>query len=214
MLLPRVEAAVAEANEAIAAVSLSARRHAARLENQILTKAAHSTANLEPTPDLGIAVAVIEAVNDLPSLYAAPLQGLAQLHAVVGITESPDDRGRPRKDFTQHPRLNDLVAVATSPSSAVVVGAVLHGEILTMAPFQTGNGLVARAMYRSILVQRGVDPLICVEIGLEDFGFAAIATGLDQYQRGTSDGVSTWIELNARAVTFGAKALAEAINSK
>lgn len=214
MLLPRIEAAIAEANDAIAAVSLGARRHAARVGNQILTKAAHSTANLDPNPDLGIAAAVIESSEQLPRLDVAPLQALAKLHAVVGVSEPAEERGRPRPDFTQHDRLNDLASVAASQSPAVLVGAILHAEILAMAPFQTSNGLVARALFRSVMVQRGIDPLICVEIGLGDFGFQAIATGLEAYQRGTSDGVSTWVELNARAVTFGAKALAEAINSK
>lgn len=214
MLLPRVITALEESDQAITAVSLGAKRHAARVGDQILTAAAHASANLDEDPDLGLAAAAIESVDSLPKLSVAPLQAIAQLHAVVAIAEDPDSRGRPRSEFAEGDRLTALSDVALSSSPAVLVGAILHGELLAMAPFATRNGLVARGTYRAILTQRGVDPLISVEIGLGDFGGKVIASALDSYKTGTAEGVSAWVELNARAITFAAKALSEAINSK
>jgi hypothetical protein len=39
-----------------------------------------------------------------------------------------------------------------------LVAAVVHGELLSVAPFASHNGLVARAAGRLVLVARGVDP--------------------------------------------------------
>lgn len=214
MLLPRVVEALEEADQAIAVVSLGAKRHAARVSDQILTQAAKASADLDDEPDLGLAAALIESIEALPKLSVAPLQALAQLHAVVGIAEDPENRGRPRPDFQENERLNALVDVALSSSPAVLVAAILHGEILAMAPFQTRNGLVARGLFRATLTQRGIDPLISPEIGLGDFGSKVIGNALELYKSGSADGVSTWIELNARAVTFASKALSEVINPK
>jgi Fic family protein len=41
---------------------------------------------------------------------------------------------------------------------ALAVAAIAHAEILANEPFDTANGLVARALERLVLVVRGIDP--------------------------------------------------------
>ena len=46
-----------------------------------------------------------------------------------------------------------------SPAApALVVAAVVHGELLTLRPFAAANGVVARAVARLLLTARGLDP--------------------------------------------------------
>ena len=212
MLVPRISAALAEADSVIAGVSLSAKRHGARVADEILSQSAHATSSLEKGPDLGLAVAVIDAVATLPSIAISPMQAIAALHAVVGLSEPVENRGRPRADFVENDRLMALADVARSTQPALLVGAILHGELLSMSPFGTHNGLIARAVLRGVLTQRGIEPLISTEIGLGDLGINALALALSEYQKGTADGVATWVEFNVKAVEFGAKALMDVIN--
>ena len=57
-------------------------------------------------------------------------------------------------------RLAALTGVLTAPSQApaLVVAAVAHGELLATTPFGWGDGLIARALFRLLLVARGLDP--------------------------------------------------------
>ncbi len=49
-----------------------------------------------------------------------------------------------------------------------MLAAVVQGELLALRPFTTGNGLVARAMFRALVVGRGLDPtgVAVPEVGL------------------------------------------------
>lgn len=71
-------------------------------------------------------------------------------------------------------RLDGLARLLIAPSdaSAVVVAALVHGEILALQPFVWGNGLVARAAQRIVLITRGLDPKSAVvpEVGHLDLG--------------------------------------------
>lgn len=91
----------------------------------------------------------------------APLQVLARLHVLAAAGLSDDALlGRPTPDPMVGGRLAalaDLIASRTG-GSAVVLAAVVHGELLTLRPFPTANGPVARAAGRLVLVARGLDP--------------------------------------------------------
>lgn len=91
----------------------------------------------------------------------APLQAIARLHVLAarGIA-SDDELGRPRVDEVVAGRLSalaDLIA-GRKTSSALLLAAVVHGELLALDAFTTGNDLVARATGRLVLVARGLDP--------------------------------------------------------
>ena len=79
----------------------------------------------------------------------APLQALARLHVLAAADQVDEDRlGRPRAEPEIGPRLELLADVVTRPTkaSAPVVAAVAHGELLTLKPFGSADGVVARGV--------------------------------------------------------------------
>jgi len=76
----------------------------------------------------------------------APLQALARLHMLAAADRVDESRlGRPRADADVGPRLELLTEIVTgsTKASAPVIAAVVHGELLTLAPFGTADGVVA-----------------------------------------------------------------------
>jgi hypothetical protein len=141
----------------------------------------------------------------------APRQALARLHTVAAadLLEA-DALGRPVGDTRRLDTLVDVVGVTSAP--AVVVAAVVHGELLALNMFAPVSGIVARVAERLTLVERGLDPksLVVLEVGhreLRDEYYAAL--------RAYADGdVARWLRHCADAVVVGAReatAICEAI---
>jgi hypothetical protein len=84
-------------------------------------------------------------------------------------------------------RLSALTGVLAAPSKApaLVVAAVAHAELLATAPFGWGDGLVARAVFRLLLVDRGLDPnsLAAPEVGFVEFGRRRVPRGARRVRR-------------------------------
>jgi Fic/DOC family protein len=154
----------------------------------------------------------------------SPLRVLARLHLVAAVSQG-EDVGRPRQDgeavdepLVELPlpgaaevagRLEGLseLVVAGSSAPALVLAAVVHGELLALRPFTSGNGLVARAAERIVLVGSGLDPKsVCpAEVGHAELGRAAYLAALDGYVSGTPEGMAAWIAHCGRAVELGAR---------
>ena len=138
----------------------------------------------------------------------APLQALARLHTLAAADfVAPDALGRPRPDPGVAGRLSGMAEMVTSTSaSGVVVAGVVQGELLDVAPFGWGDGLIARAASRLVLVATGVDPdaLTVPEEGLLELGQARYASALTAYQTGTPEGMATWLIHVAASVQQGA----------
>jgi Fic family protein len=170
-----------------------------------------------------------------PILATAPAQALARLHLAASGGSSPstpptgpgggsDEVGRPRPtgrsprdlvDLGPAPsgaelaqRLEALMRLVRQPTSApvLVLAAVVHGELLFLRPFTSDNGLVARAMFRALIVQRGLDPtgVSVPEVGLLVGGPAAYVGAASAYSSGTARGVALWIQHCATAAVTGA----------
>jgi Fic/DOC family protein len=150
----------------------------------------------------------------------SPLQVLARLHVVAAADVVPSEAlGRPRRDGELPgdlpsadevaARLDGLARLLTAPSTApaLVVAAVTHAEILAIQPFGWGNGLIARAAQRMVLVTRGLDPkgAAVPEVGHLELGREAYDEALRAYTTGTADGVARWIVHCSRATTLGAR---------
>jgi len=137
----------------------------------------------------------------------APLQVLARLHVLAAAGRATSDElGRPRPAAAA--RLASLASLLSSTEvPAVVVSAVVHGEILATQAFPTGGGVVARAAARLVLVTRGLDPaaLSVPEVGHVDLGRTAYETAQAGYAAGGEDGVSRWVVHCAEAVVLGAR---------
>lgn len=189
----------------------------------------------EDSPMGRVAAGVWRGYRELPGLVdvwrAAPLQALARLHAVVAAdTEPAEALGRPRRGAPQDPlRLGDALApeaVAArlsllgrlvgsgTAAPAVVEAAVVHGEILTLRPFTSGSGPVARMAARLVLAARGLDPdqLTVPEVGLLKLGRPAYVDALRAYGSGSPAGVGQWIEFFGTSVALGAAAAAEILS--
>ena len=139
----------------------------------------------------------------------APLQALARLHslAAADLVTDRDSLGRPSPAAA--PRLGALAAAlgTATEAPALVVAAVVHGELAAAGAFPVAGGLVARGAFRLTLVARGLDPkaLSVPEVGFVELGRDAYDAGLRAYATGGADGIAAWIDHCAEAVVLGAR---------
>jgi len=224
--LPGVPAAVAAARDAVADVH----RHPANRRGWPATaaeasvRAARASAALAggavdipedgavTDPVLAGALRVAEAVGPLLGTWQrAPLQALARLHLLAaadlpGLSDA--ELGRPRATPGVTGRLDLLATLVTGGSAAPapVLAAVVHGELLTLAPFGTADDVVARAASRLTLIATGLDPkgLIVPEVAYlrRRDRYAEASTA---FATGTPDGVASWLVFCCEAVTIGAR---------
>jgi len=161
-------------------------------------------------------------------------QLVARIHAAAAAgLVGPDDLGRLRgtrapRDLTglgAAPTGAELAArlellgrvVATSEAPALVVAAVVHGELLALRPFVAGNGVVARATARLLVTARGLDVTGSVIAegawARTPNAYLGAAAG---FATGTPSGVGAWVVACADAVVDGAgaaRAVAEAVRA-
>lgn len=145
-----------------------------------------------PDPDLGRVRAAGQPAGDLGGLGAAP-DGAEVAERLALLTRT--------------------VAATTVP--ALLVAAVVHGEVLALRPFTAGNGVVARVVGRMLLSGRGLDPTGAV---VPEVRWAAqvqpYVAGAARFATGTPDGVAAWVAAYADAVVAGAaegRAVADAV---
>jgi hypothetical protein len=137
----------------------------------------------------------------------APGQVLARLHVLAAADLADrEELGRPAPHAG--PRLSGLFALITGTTTApaVLVAALVHGEIAAMAPFGTADGVVARAAGRLTDITRGLDPkaVSVPEVGFAELGREAYAAALAGYASGDPDGVAGWLVHCCRATEHGA----------
>jgi hypothetical protein len=179
-----------------------------------------------PDPVLAGALRVSEALEggatSLVGVWQrAPLQAIARLHALAAADLADDDRlGRPRGDAEVGRRLALLADIVTGGTQvpAPVLAAVVHGELLTLEPFGTADGVVARAVSRLVTIASGLDPH---GLGVPEVywmrhsgNYRAAARG---FSSGTPDGLAAWLVLSARALHAGARealSIAQSVSSQ
>lgn len=186
----------------------------------------------QPDPVLAGALRVSQALEggatSLVGVWQrAPLQAIARLHALAAADLADDDRlGRPRADADVGRRLEllaDIVTGGTGPTRepgsvpAPVLAAVVHGELLTLAPFGSADGVVARGVSRLVTIASGLDPhgLGVPEVyWMRQSGdYRSAARG---FSSGTPDGLTAWLLLSCRALHAGARealSIAQAVSS-
>ena len=179
---------------------------------------------------VGAALRLTAEAGQLPGVWRqSPVQALARLHLVAagGAADGPTV-GRPR--LAGEPVAEPLVGIAEIPlpdpaevaarldglagllragssAPALVVGAVVHGELLCLRPFGSFNGPVARAAERIVLIGSGLDPKsICpAEVGYAELGRAGYLKALEGYASGTPEGMAGWIGHCGRALELGVR---------
>jgi len=232
---PGIPSALAAARDSVDALlrDRGLRRTTAALTAESLLKGAAASSLLQaddPTADAGSYAAAVERLRAgrvgpttaaaarlnvsllglVPVVKRSPLQALARMHAVAAPADVPDEsRGRPRRQAGVAQRLQQLSARLLAPTQApaVAVAALAHAELVTIAPFEGANGLVARALERLILVARGVDP---TSMTVPEAGHLALAdsyrSALSAYAVGDAAGRHTWLSHAAAALPAGVAA--------
>lgn len=164
-------------------------------------------------PVLAGALRVAESVGLLLGTWErAPLQALARLHVLAAADlvgpDGHDLLGRPRADHAVSARLEllaHLVAGGTD-APAPVLAAVVHGELLTLAPFGVADGVVARAAARLTLIATGLDAkgLVVPEVAYlrQAQRYRAAAAGFGTGERAA---VGEWLVFCCAAITAGAR---------
>ncbi len=165
-------------------------------------------------PVLAGALRVAEALEGgegaLVSVWRrAPLQAIARLHALAAADlVDGGGLGRPRGDVDVGRRLELLADIATCSTvvPATVLAAVMHGELLTVKPFGTGDGVVARGVSRLVTMASGLDPH---GLGVPEVhwmrrsgDYLAAARG---FASGTAEGLTTWLVLSSEGLHAGAR---------
>lgn len=158
------------------------------------------------------------ATNLVSTWQRAPLQALARLHALAAADLVDEaELGRPRQSPEVTARLDLVTRLATGGSTAPapVLAAVAHGEIVSLAPFGSADGVVARAVSRLVTVASGLDPH---GLGVPEVywlrraeEYRAAAAG---FATGQADAVAAWLLLCLRALEDGARealSIAEAV---
>jgi hypothetical protein len=235
LALPGVEDAVRAAREAVDAVHRHPinRRGWPATAAEASVRAARASAALDggafQIPDTGSvtepvlagALRIAESIGPLlPVWQRAPLQALARLHVLAAADlTGDDDLGRPRTARGVSGRLDllaRLIAGGTSVPGPVLV-AVVHGELLTLAPFTTANGVVARAAARITSIGTGLDPkgLTIPEVFFFRRGERYQQT-VAAFGSGDRDGVAAWLLLCCEAIEAGAReatSIADAVSA-
>ncbi|HZZ50824.1 MAG TPA: oxidoreductase [Pseudonocardia sp.] len=240
LLLPGVSEAVEKARDAIVAAHNHPfnRRGWPTTSAEASVRAARASAVLQggnaEVPEDGLvndpvlagALRVSEQLGRLLTVWQrAPLQALARLHvlAATDLVDDPDRDsvlGRPRGGPEVSARLELLAqlvgehSATRSTVAAPVLVAVVHGELLALAPFAHANGIVARAAARLTAVSTGLDPkaLAVPEVGhLRRSGeYRDAAAG---FGGGEPDGLARWLVHCCAAWEVGGKEAVGIANS-
>ncbi|MBL7493021.1 hypothetical protein I6A60_31215 [Frankia sp. AgB1.9] len=194
--------------------------------------------------ELAVTLGAVRLYAELGSLTGAweraPRQALARMHTLLGRGIVADaELGRPRAGAAAadplglgtppgsaevSARLDGLVGllVEKTTAPAIVVSAIVHGELLALRPFGSLDGMIGRAAARLVLIGRGLDPKAVtaadvghLEAGVGDDSVADYRTAAAGYVHGGADGLRAWLLHCARATELGAReslAVCEAIS--
>lgn len=144
----------------------------------------------------------------VPVWRRSPPQVLAQLHVLAATGEvDAESLGRPqlapdavdRFRFLTEVLVGDRASGLAQPSHpdvelAVVRAAVVHAELLTLAPFGTDSGLLARVAARLTLAATGFDPALRLVMEEQHQARNPEYVGsANAYATGRRDGVRAWL---------------------
>ncbi len=208
--LEGVPSALAAARDSIDALlrDRGLRRTGPDLTGESLLRGARASAALEGEgyEETGPVRLSTQLLGLLPVWRRSPLQALARMHTVAARGYVDDaDLGRPVQGAD---RLADLAArvTATTAAPALAVAAVVHAEVAATQAFVGGNGVVARAAERLVMVDRGVDP---ASVTVPEAGHLASRPAytaiLDRYREGEQRAVRQWLLHCADAYARGAE---------
>lgn len=161
------------------------------------------------TPAIAVATALgVDAIETTVATWRrAPLQVLARLHVLAaGADADPASVGRPRSAAVAR-RLDLLAQLLTGATAAPapIVTAIAHAELLSLQPFGSHDGVVARGAARLTAIASGLDPH---GLGVPEIEWMRrpgdYRAALARYAEGGPDAVLAWVEMCCRAMETGA----------
>lgn len=162
-------------------------------------------------PVLAGSLRVAEATESLlPTWRRAPLQVLARMHvlAAADLTDDADALGRPRSADGVAQRLELLAQLVTGATTVPgpVLTAVVHGELLTLRPFGSADGVLARAAARLSMIATGLDPKALTVPEVACFRRQRrYEEAVQAFASGEPDGVRQWLLFCCEAFEAGAR---------
>ena len=179
----------------------------AGLEDSASDLEAVRAGNLDAAAAAAVRVST-ELLSLVPVVEHTPMQALARLHALAGKGEDADDAlGRPVGPEAAERLATLSETMLTTAVPALILAAIVHAEIVTVAPFASHNGIVARAAERLVIAARGVDPKSLV---VTESGHALLRkeyeSNLRGYRDGGRGGLHSWLLYAAEAYTKAAEA--------
>lgn len=178
--------------------ALGAVRAVAAVERLMPDLGARGSATLPPLPQLLARLHAAASAGWLDDAAVGRVRGAAAPQDLTGLGPAPaGDEVAARLELLGR-------TVATTRAPALVVAAVVHGELLTLRPFAAGNGVVARAVARLLVTTRGLDPTgsVVAEGGWASTPQAYLGAAAG-FATGTPDGVAGWLRGSAAAVVDG-----------
>lgn len=163
----------------------------------------------------GVITATAASEEVRSTVLEAPAQALVRLHvAAVGDRVDASAVGRPRAagegceelvdvgppagahELPERLRMLGEILLGHGDLPGVLVAAIAHAEVATARPFTHGNGVVARALERSVVQATGLDPtgVAVTELGHFRQGMPAYVGALGAYATGSREGVRLWLE--------------------
>lgn len=156
-----------------------------------------------------------------------PVQVITGLHSCAAIDfVSESELARPRTENTA----DDPLKIGALPSAAECAPALItlakevttiknlpalieagyvHAELMRLRPFTWGSGLVARAVIRTIIASRGLDPsnFSIPENGMYETGRTNYVNAIRAYISGTPEGIEQYFEWFSVCIGLGARAV-------
>lgn len=170
-------------------------------------------------PVLAGALRVAEATESLlPTWRRAPSQVFARMHVLAAAELAGDSAalGRPRAGDGVAERLELLTQLITGATAVPgpVLTAVVHGELVTLRPFGSADGVLARAAARLAMIATGLDPKALTVPEVACFRRQRrYEEAAEAFASGEADGVRQWLLFSCEAFEAGAreaKGIAEA----
>ena len=161
------------------------------------------------------ALRVSQALDGMATRWTrSPSQVLVKLHVLAATGSVPSERlGLPRagKDVgIRLTRLADALVNVPAGTPGLLVAAVVHGELLVLAPFDGPSSVVARGAARLTLIALGVDPRGLLAIDAAHLQRQPEYIGSSgAFATGTADGLRSWFRHYATAVQIAAVGLGE-----
>ena len=227
----RIPEAAAESRVrgAWASAELDGARSTATIVRDLMRGARERSPQPDPAERVihGAIAATAETEHVRALVTSAPGQVLARLHtaAAAQLVDEYEQLGRPRREGEGCEEFADLGSAPTgaelrdrlagiielmqsaSRAPALVVASIVHAEIAMVRPFVVGNGLVARAVERSLVTATGLDPtgVVVPEAGHGHEGGPAYLGSLNGYVHGGAPGVSLWLKHCGDSLVAGAE---------